>query len=485
MSDPTRNEILVDPGSLVQAPHAPTGLINENFEPDEVASRHEGPMKSHKLSWVHLEDSVKSFGRRAHVMTQQIKQKMRKADIFHPFGRTAAIQCLVAIFFYAFDYGSDITVAYYLRIEEDTQWWFALTVVFIVLPLALVNIFSIVWFHQDHQDENAYPREVSNLERALLIISHVLLLGPIVRQCYILYFGVQEIQEVKKGNPANNIEGPFCINRRRYHSRRLEIVYRRRIEHERDASYLGLMDAFIQDGPQLILQIYILGARHSNDLDKTSTAVWQLVSILFSLFTLSNSMLAFQKAIRMADYEMPNMSFLASVFFLLWKFFIVASRVITMALFASQFKAELFLFIGFHYLVMLLWLIMMGTDFCGSADSQTYPVGEFVYKVVVAWVYVFDFFPVKEGPTRIKSGAYYILCFVETSVLITVWYIEVHKRVEDNLSSAWYLQEWFQITTLTLIPCFFFLGMVFCAVYYLKLHPRGKMPDRSQRASLF
>lgn len=70
-------------------------------------------------------------------------------------------------------------------------------------------------------------------------------------------------------------------------------------------------------------------------------------------------MLAFQKAIRMADYEMPNMSFLASVFFLLWKFFIVASRVITMALFASQFKAELFLFIGFHYLVMLLWLIMM------------------------------------------------------------------------------------------------------------------------------
>lgn len=76
MSDPTRNEILVDPGSLVQAPHAPTGLINENFEPDEVAARHEGPMKSHKLSWVHLEDSVKSFGRKAHVMTQQVGPKV-------------------------------------------------------------------------------------------------------------------------------------------------------------------------------------------------------------------------------------------------------------------------------------------------------------------------------------------------------------------------------------------------------------------------
>ncbi|TRY78533.1 hypothetical protein TCAL_04250 [Tigriopus californicus] len=365
---------------------------------------------------------------------------MRKADIFHPFGRTAAIQCLVAIFFYAFDYGSDIAVAYYLRIEEDTQWWFALTVVFIVLPLALVNIFSIVWFHQDHQDQNAYPRTVPNLEKALLIISHVLLLGPIVRQCYILYFGFQEMQEVKKGNPTNNIEGPFCINKRTYRSRRLEYIYRRRIEHERDASYLGLMDAFTQDGPQLILQIYILGARHANELDNTSTAVWQLVSILLSLFTLSSSMLAFQKAIRMADYEMPNMSFLASTVFLFWKFFIVASRVITMALFASQFKAELFLFIGFHYL---------------------------------------------EGPTRIKSAAYYVLCFVETTVLITVWYIEVHKRVEDNLSSAWYLQEWFQITTLTLIPCFFFLGMAFCAVYYLKLHPRGRMPDMNQAASLF
>ena len=37
--------------------------------------------------------------------------------------------------------------------------------------------------------------------------------------------------------------------------------YSLRKYYERDSAYLGLIEAFIQDGPQLILQLYILAIR--------------------------------------------------------------------------------------------------------------------------------------------------------------------------------------------------------------------------------
>ena len=46
------------------------------------------------------------------------------------------------------DYGSDIAVAVLLSKEENTDWWFALTLMLILVPLILVNLFSIFWFHQ-------------------------------------------------------------------------------------------------------------------------------------------------------------------------------------------------------------------------------------------------------------------------------------------------------------------------------------------------
>ena len=47
--------------------------------------------------------------------------------------------------------------------------------------------------------------------------------------------------------------------------------YSMRKYYERDSAYLGLIEAFIQDGPQLVLQLYILAVRHHNDLSDPLT----------------------------------------------------------------------------------------------------------------------------------------------------------------------------------------------------------------------
>ena len=109
----------------------------------------------------------------------------RQAPIIDPFSWTHVAQALFAVFLYALDYSSDILVAVGLSREDDTAWWFTLTVVLVVIPLVLVNLFSIVWFHQDHQyyGKGANPRktEFSNLERGLLVFGHLLLMGPAIR----------------------------------------------------------------------------------------------------------------------------------------------------------------------------------------------------------------------------------------------------------------------------------------------------------------
>ena len=99
---------------------------------------------------------------------------------------------------------------------------------------------------------------------------------------------------------------------------------------------------------------------------------------------------------------------------------------------------EFFLFVGLHYLLMLVWLLLMRTNFCGSIDgvrrfdiflnlfltwqnfpwfklslvqfcctavlncylSWSRPVEEVVYNLVIAAVLLFDIVNIKEGATR-------------------------------------------------------------------------------------
>ena len=72
----------------------------------------------------------------------------------------------------------------------------------------------------------------------------------------------------------NRVQGPYCprpTSKLQYDQREDQkdentmktaaYFYSLRKYYERDSAYLGLIEAFIQDGPQLILQLYILAIR--------------------------------------------------------------------------------------------------------------------------------------------------------------------------------------------------------------------------------
>lgn len=78
-------------------------------------------------------------------------------------------------------------------------------------------------------------------------------------------------------DPAVVAQGPYCLRpaASRTTSRPLtkkgSNFYSVRKYYQRDSAYLGLIEAFIQDGPQLILQLYILAVRRHGDLTNVST----------------------------------------------------------------------------------------------------------------------------------------------------------------------------------------------------------------------
>ena len=93
----------------------------------------------------------------------------------------------------------------------------------------------------------------------------------------------------------------------------------------------------------------------------TKTAFYQCASVLLSLVSLSWSIVSYQQASRWATPEKPQMSPIGCWFQFLWKFFVIASRVMILSLFATEYKVELFIFIGLHWMMMTVWILFMVT----------------------------------------------------------------------------------------------------------------------------
>lgn len=144
---------------------------------------------------------------------------MNTSHATDPFTIQSMVSCLFSMFLSVADYETDILVAIQLSNEQDTEWWFTLTLIFVIVPLIIVNVFSIFWFHQDHlkfrkhkkkknkkrKNEDRGTQEETNNnvhedvehplgaifkplshsfsdnERKIIIFSHLATLGPILR----------------------------------------------------------------------------------------------------------------------------------------------------------------------------------------------------------------------------------------------------------------------------------------------------------------
>ena len=159
---------------------------------------------------------------------------------YDPYTKISVVMNIANILLYIFDYVMDIMVVYWLHQEEkadENVWtWVVLTLVLIFVPLVVVNVFSIVRYHEDHKvsltvemfpnmllevHDGGFcpaPAERSFREKMILICSHLLLVGPVVRQCQVLKIGLQEISQ---GTGPGSKEYLQLYMKRKYYERDL------------------------------------------------------------------------------------------------------------------------------------------------------------------------------------------------------------------------------------------------------------------------
>ncbi|XP_041105409.1 XK-related protein 6-like [Polyodon spathula] len=241
----------------------------------------------------------------------------------------------------------------------------------------------------------------------------------------------------------------------------LGIQSRRQKEHQRrfywammyeyaDVNMLRLLETFLESAPQLVLQLCIM-------IQKNRAETLPCMSSLASLFSLAWMLASYHKLLRDSRDDKKSMSYRGALIHIFWRLFTISSRVLSFALFASIFQLYFGIFVVIHWCAMAFWIVHGGTDFCMSKWE------EILFNMVVGIVYIFCWFNVKEGRTRYRMVAYYLLVLTENAALTFLWYFYRDPAATDS----------YAVLALCGVFLSFATGVVFMLVYYGVLHHMG------------
>ncbi|XP_076027014.1 XK-related protein 6b [Genypterus blacodes] len=347
----------------------------------------------------------------------------------------------LAVFFW--DVGTDLWLAIDYYHKQDFLWS-GLTLFFVLVPSVLVQILSFRWFVQDYTGGGlgsveglSSRRATASLQRdrccrlsvwVWQTVIHIFQMGQVWRYIRTMYLGIQSHRQKE--------------NQRRF--------YWAMMYEYADVNMLRLLETFLESAPQLVLQLCIM--------IQSNKAEWlQCVSATSSLLSLAWVLASYHKLLRDSRDDKKSMSYRGALVHLLWRLFTISSRVLSFALFASVFHIYFGIFVVLHWCAMAFWVIHGGTDFCMSKWEEV------LFNMVVGVVYVFCWFNVREGRTRLRMVTYYTVVLLENAILSCLWYAYRDPATTDAYAS---------LALCGVFLCFV-SGVACMVLYYGVLHPMG------------
>lgn len=257
----------------------------------------------------------------------------------------------------------------------------------------------------------------------------------------------------------------------------------RHVKHEvRDLCMLRLVHAFCEAAPMLLLQSYILvtiqqeeatllkpeiplqslGSHVTPIIVQQPTAAQQhqlrtfkdlnIVSCALSLFSVAWALASFSKNVRIQNVHRLVLTWLGVIFQFFWRLGTVIARVASLTVYASVYNQWVFLVITLHWMSMFFWLISPKNVFHGERISR---IRKTSLAGLIAFVYVFAYINLQEVNHRQKMITFYVVMFLENSLLVFLWVIGIWHDRPDN----WY-------NTPILIFFSFITGIFFMVIYY-------------------
>ncbi|XP_058656331.1 endoplasmic reticulum membrane adapter protein XK [Ammospiza caudacuta] len=359
--------------------------------------------------------------------------------------------------------------------DTGNRMWQTLTLLFALVPCALVQL-SLVFIHRD----------VSR-DRPLVLLLHLLQLGPLVRCVEALYIYFH----------AGRVEDPYVsITKKRQlpkdgHSEEVEKevgqTEGKLLTHRSAFSRVSVIQAFLGSAPQLTLQLYISVLQQEVTVARSVFMVLSLLSIVYG--ALRCNILAIK--IKYDDYNV-RVKPAAYLCIFMWRSFEIATRVTVLVLFGSVLKIWVFVvvllnFLGFFlYPWILFWLSK--SPFPENIEKELSRLGTTIVLCLLTFLYaginmfcwsaaqveLSDPDLISKSQNWYRMTVYYIVRLMENAFLLLMWYI---------YRTDFYLYVCAPMLFLQLLIGYC-MGIFFMLVFYQFCHPCKKLFSSSVTEAL-
>ncbi|KAF6732416.1 Membrane transport protein XK [Oryzias melastigma] len=370
------------------------------------------------------------------------------------------VSVVLATLLYCAEFVSAAVLISMYHKSGDVIWmWF--TLFFVVFPAVLTQL-TLTFVHRD-----------VGRDRPLVLLLHLLLLGPIIRclEALILYCKAGKMEDSYVTITKRNFLKKGQRMEREIHIGQVE----RNLATHRDAfERTTVIQAFLGSTPQLTLQLYAaIQERYVLD-GRLALMIISLISIIYG--ALVCNVLAIK--IRYDDYKV-RLRPVAYFCMIVWRGLEIATRVTALVLFSTALTHWVILvgLLNFFFFLLLPWvrLCCKKTSPTGDVEKNFSKLGTCIvlslFTVLFACINIFcwsavqldlaDNDLIEKKHNWLQLAMYYSGRFVENLLLITLWYF---------FKSDFYEYVCAPLLAVQLLICYS-LAVLFMLLFYEFCHP--------------
>ena len=355
--------------------------------------------------------------------------------------------------------------------------WFALTLGSLLLSTVLVQFMSLKMM-SDGWTKRDEGEKISLGMKLVTILLHLLGLGLVQRHYKVFRNRLKARPEVKE---QGSVEFKH---------------FNKFLEQRRDVGLLGLFYSFLESGPQVTLQLFILlhklTTNFQEEVDTTGTPyttasgsnlvvlntytttattatntfrqfmdhpATQIIKIVISLAGLTVALVGYNSNLRNSvNRPLSKWGWVSQA---VYRFCIITSRILAFALFfrcvAWYWSVAVFLVI---WILMICMVWISGWDYFTTGNKHWNRILGVMSKFWIGFVYVFCYIATEDGSQFWFMCIYYCFFYVVNVVLMVVAGV-----LNDGALNM------VEYTSLAVCVVLMVLGIVFLSVYYQCVHP--------------